>query len=80
MRIGEKAHPADVNPDRRPGHERRRGRLQLGQPLVGPFAHELGGDVQVGGRAPMDARRGPQPVHQRFQAANRFGRQVEAEE
>ena len=58
MRIRKEAQLADVNRDRRRRrHPFQRG-AKIGQTLLRPFADEPRSDVQVGGRAPFDARRG----------------------
>ena len=63
----------------RPGRPRERG-LQFVQAILRPFADELGGDVQIGRRTPVDARRGLEAAQQLFQVADHIVGQIQSGE
>src|ERR1019366_806080 len=78
--MGVEADPGYRDFDLRPLRQVFERRLQLRQPLLGPLADELSGDMQVGGRAPLNPCRGPEARHQRLQIADHLARQIEPRE
>jgi hypothetical protein len=56
VRIREEAHAPDAHGNDGARRQACQGRLQFTEALLGPFADELGGDMQVGRRAPLNAR------------------------
>ncbi len=73
--VGEEADSVDGNV--RFGEVGRQGCGELGEPPGGPFADELGGDVEVGGGAPLQARQGLQRGGQGDQSFTNFGAKID---
>jgi len=66
VRVREPAETANGYRDGLRGN-RRQSRLDLFETLVGPFADELRGDMQVLHRAPAESRRTAEPIDQAAQ-------------
>ena len=67
----------DADGDRRTRRDRRERALQFVEALFRPFTDELGGDVEIGGRAPVDARGRFEACDQSIEASCDFWWQIE---
>src|SRR5579863_648573 len=78
MRVRKEADLLDGNRNRRTRGQAGEGRLQFRQPLLGPLADKLRGDVQVAGRAPVDLSGRLEAKQEFFQVRDNIGWKVNA--
>ena len=54
--------------------------VQFREALAGPLADEAGGDVEIGGRAPLEAGCRAEAIEERFERADHGGGKIEGGE